>query len=77
MIFDLRSDLYSHIQQLPLTWFDNRSTGDIMTRNPRTVSPDATLEQAIEFYHPQDRDAVRFAFQRCIEQEWGVSTMDQ
>ncbi len=32
VIFDLRSDLYSHIQQLPLTWFDNRSTGDIMTR---------------------------------------------
>ncbi len=32
VIFDLRSDLYSHIQQLPLTWFDNRSTGDLMTR---------------------------------------------
>src|SRR5581483_5095397 len=32
VIFDLRSDLYSHIQQLPLAWFDNRSTGDIMTR---------------------------------------------
>jgi ATP-binding cassette, subfamily B, bacterial len=32
VIFDLRSDLYSHIQQLPLTWFDNRATGDLMTR---------------------------------------------
>jgi len=32
VIFDLRSDLYSHIQQLPLTWFDSRSTGDLMTR---------------------------------------------
>ena len=32
VIFDLRSDLYSHIQQLPLTWFDNRATGDVMTR---------------------------------------------
>jgi ABC-type multidrug transport system fused ATPase/permease subunit len=32
VIFDLRSDLYSHIQQLPLRWFDNRATGDIMTR---------------------------------------------
>ncbi|MDB6173424.1 MAG: transporter permease [Chthoniobacteraceae bacterium] len=32
VIFDLRSDLYSHIQQLPLTWFDNWATGDIMTR---------------------------------------------
>ena len=32
VIFDLRSDLYSHIQQLPLGWFDNRATGDIMTR---------------------------------------------
>lgn len=32
VIFDLRSDLYSHIQNLPLKWFDDRSTGDIMTR---------------------------------------------
>ena len=32
VIFDLRSDLYGHIQALPLRWFDNRDTGDIMTR---------------------------------------------
>src|SRR5438067_8772406 len=31
VIFDLRSDLYSHIQLLPLRWFDNRVTGDLMT----------------------------------------------
>jgi len=32
VIYDLRSDLYAHIQCLPLPWFDNRATGDIMTR---------------------------------------------
>ncbi|HEY2122480.1 MAG TPA: ABC transporter transmembrane domain-containing protein [Chthoniobacterales bacterium] len=32
VIFDLRSDLYNHIQKLPLRWFDDRATGDIMTR---------------------------------------------
>lgn len=32
VIFDLRSDLYAHLQRLPVTWFDNRATGDIMTR---------------------------------------------
>src|ERR1041385_2202305 len=32
VIFDLRSDLYSHIQLLPPRWFDNRATGDLMTR---------------------------------------------
>ncbi len=32
VIFDLRSDLYAHIQKLPLKWFDDRATGDIMTR---------------------------------------------
>src|SRR5438876_8353438 len=32
VIFDLRSELYSHIQLLPLRWFDNRATGDLMTR---------------------------------------------
>src|ERR1051326_4708673 len=31
-LFELRSDLYSHIQLLPLRWFDNRATGDLMTR---------------------------------------------
>ncbi|MGI9243934.1 MAG: ABC transporter ATP-binding protein [Verrucomicrobiales bacterium] len=32
VIYDLRSDLYGKIQRLPLRWFDNRPTGDIMTR---------------------------------------------
>src|ERR1700737_676597 len=32
VIFDLRSDLYSHIQLLPLQWVDNRATGVLMTR---------------------------------------------
>lgn len=32
VIFDLRGDLYDHIQRLPLSWFDHRATGDIMTR---------------------------------------------
>jgi ABC-type multidrug transport system fused ATPase/permease subunit len=32
VLFDLRSDLYGRLQSLPLTWFDHRSTGDIMTR---------------------------------------------
>lgn len=32
VIFDLRSDLYGRIQRLSLPWFDNRATGDIMTR---------------------------------------------
>ena len=36
VIFDLRSAIYEHLQRLPLRWFDNRPTGDIMT----TVSED-------------------------------------
>lgn len=32
VIYDIRSDLYRKIQRLPLPWFDNRRTGDIMTR---------------------------------------------
>src|SRR5438477_3374670 len=38
VIFDLRSDFYSHIQMLPLRWFDNRATGDLMTRVLEDVS---------------------------------------
>src|SRR5215216_8073522 len=32
VIFDLRSDLFKHIELLPLRWFDNRATGDLITR---------------------------------------------
>lgn len=32
VIFDLRSDLYDVLQRLPLHWYDNRSTGDVVTR---------------------------------------------
>src|SRR5438552_17850055 len=38
VIFDLRSDLYSHIQFLPLRCFDTRATGDLMTRIIEDVS---------------------------------------
>ena len=32
VIFDLRRDLYGTLQRLPLRWYDQRATGDIMTR---------------------------------------------
>jgi len=32
VIFDIRSDLYHRIQRLPITWFNNKRTGDVMTR---------------------------------------------
>ena len=36
VIYDLRSDIYQRLQTLPLRWFDNRPSGDIMT----TISED-------------------------------------
>lgn len=32
VIFDLRNDLHDKIQRLPLSWFDSRRTGDVMSR---------------------------------------------
>lgn len=32
VIFNLRSELYIHLQKLPLTWFEKQPTGDLMTR---------------------------------------------
>jgi ABC-type multidrug transport system fused ATPase/permease subunit len=32
VIFDLRYDLYRTLQRLPLRWYDQRATGDIITR---------------------------------------------
>src|SRR5260370_12430877 len=46
VIFDLRSDLYSHIQLLPLRWFDNRATADLITR----VIEDLTSSYRLPIY---------------------------
>ena len=44
VIFDLRSDIYQRLQTLPLRWFDNRPSGDIMT----TISEDIpSLERVL------------------------------
>ena len=43
VIFDIRSDLYHKLQRLPLRWFDNRATGDIMTR----VAEDVTAMERV------------------------------
>jgi subfamily B ATP-binding cassette protein MsbA len=44
LIYDLRNQLYDHIQRLPLTYFENNKTGDIMSRLMNDVN---SLEQAI------------------------------
>lgn len=38
VIFDIRSDLYRKIQRLPMRWFDNKRTGDVMTRVTEDVT---------------------------------------
>ncbi len=43
VIFDIRSDLYQKIQRLPMTWFDNKRTGDVMTR----VTEDVTAMERV------------------------------
>jgi ATP-binding cassette, subfamily B, bacterial len=32
VIYDMRRDVYAHLQRLPVTWFDQRASGDLMTR---------------------------------------------
>ncbi len=44
LIYDLRNQLYGHIQCLPLNYFENNKTGDIMSRIMNDVN---SLEQAI------------------------------
>ena len=43
VIFDIRSDLYQKIQRLPMRWFDNKRTGDVMTR----VTEDVTAMERV------------------------------
>lgn len=43
VIYDLRRELYGVMQRLPLGWFDNRATGDLMTR----VSEDVTSMERV------------------------------
>ncbi|MBL9126610.1 MAG: ABC transporter ATP-binding protein, partial [Verrucomicrobiales bacterium] len=32
VIYDMRRDVYAHLQRLPVSWFDTRASGDLMTR---------------------------------------------
>ncbi len=32
VIFDMRRDVYARLQRLPVPWFDQRASGDLMTR---------------------------------------------
>ena len=32
VMFDMRRDIFSHLQRLPVSYFDQRSSGDLMTR---------------------------------------------
>lgn len=43
VICDIRSDLYQRLQILPLTWFDNKPTGDLMT----TVAEDVNAMERV------------------------------
>jgi len=44
LVYDLRNQLYGHIQRFPLNYFENNKTGDIMSRLMNDVN---SLEQAI------------------------------
>ncbi|MEK6559058.1 MAG: ABC transporter ATP-binding protein [Planctomycetota bacterium] len=44
LIYDMRNQLYDHIQQFPLSYFENNKTGEIMSRLMNDVN---SLEQAI------------------------------
>lgn len=49
VIFDLRSDLYAAMQRLPVGWFDQQATGDLMTRvNDDVTSVERVLVDGIE-----------------------------
>lgn len=43
VIFDIRSDLYRRLQSLPLPWFDQKPTGDLMT----TVAEDVNSMERV------------------------------
>ena len=43
VIYDIRSDLYRRLQLLPLSWFDNKPTGDLMT----TVAEDVNAMERV------------------------------
>jgi subfamily B ATP-binding cassette protein MsbA len=44
VIFDMRNDVYGHVQELPLSYFEDKSTGDIMSRVVNDVN---SLEQVV------------------------------
>lgn len=44
VIYDMRNDVYHHVQDMPLSYFEDKSTGDIMSRVVNDVN---SLEQVV------------------------------
>ncbi|MEE9201252.1 MAG: ABC transporter ATP-binding protein [Candidatus Brocadiales bacterium] len=44
VIYDIRNEVYGHVQDMPLSYFEDRSTGDIMSRVVNDVN---SLEQVV------------------------------
>ena len=44
VIYDMRNDVYRHVQDMPLSYFEDKSTGDIMSRVVNDVN---SLEQIV------------------------------
>ncbi len=44
VIYDIRNDVYGHVQEMPLSYFEDKSTGDIMSRVVNDVN---SLEQVV------------------------------
>ena len=42
LVYDLRNQLYGHIQRFPLSYFENNKTGDIMSRLMNDVNSTGT-----------------------------------
>ncbi|MBM3215023.1 ABC transporter ATP-binding protein [Candidatus Poribacteria bacterium] len=75
LIYDMRSHVYAHVQRLPLKYFEDRPTGDVMSRVINDVN---SLEQVI--VGPvvgliTDVSRLLFVFYFCLSWDWKLTLM--
>jgi ATP-binding cassette, subfamily B, bacterial len=75
VVHDLRRQLYDKIQRLPMRWFDNQPTGDVMTRLASDVP--AMERVIIEGIDQGLSGALQFAivFTYLCMQHWGLALL--
>ncbi|MFQ5956292.1 MAG: ABC transporter ATP-binding protein [Candidatus Brocadiales bacterium] len=75
VVYDMRNEVYQHVQDMPLSYFEDKSTGDIMSRVVNDVS---SLEQVVVIpltTFITDMFRLSWILFFCFQWDWQLTTI--